>query len=216
MQSQHKRARFSILTLLLITAIVALVLTVVQLYRDLSPLRTEVQQLREETGQLAISDPAALQAIGVETYSDWAWKWRIWIPAGKAYSVHYAASDIPPRREYPANTRSFDLPAEQEGREVVLTARIDRKPTGEFRLAISRGGMTSYLPVPEGASGWLTQGPKGSSHWGVAASQQTAKLEEPFVLVGMRAFMKSPTGSIPPTPEPDTTQGILVWMVEQD
>jgi len=216
MEAKPTRARFSILTLLFITAIVALVLTVVQLYRELSPLRAEVKQLREETGQLAISDPDALQAIAVETYSDWAWKWRIWIPAGKAYSVHYIASDIPERREYPRATRSFDLPTEQEGREVVLTARIDRRPTGEFRLALSRGGMTSYLPVPEVASGWLTEGPKGSSHWGVATSQQTAKLEEPFVLVGIRAFMESPTGSIPPTPEPATTQGVLVWMVEQE
>lgn len=216
MQTQPKRARFSILTLLFITAIVALVLTVVQLYRELSPLRTEVKQLREETGQLHISNPDELHAIDVETYSDWAWKWRIWIPAGKAYSVHYIASDIPKRREYPKATRSFDLPTEQEGREVVLTARIDRRPTGEFRLAISRGGMTSYVPVPEGASGWLTEGPKGSSHWGVTTSQQAAKRGEPFVLVGLRAFMGSPTGSIPPTPEPNTTQGVLVWMMEQE
>lgn len=210
----YRLTRFSLLNLVLMTTIVALGITVFLQYRELAPLRVEVRQLREETGQLVVDDPTKLQAIGIDTYNDWAWKWRIWIPAGKAYRVRSATADIPKRGQFPSNVGFSTLGAEPEGRELVLSARIERKPSGELRLAIAREGTTSYSSVLDKNSDWLLKGSIGSSFEEVADTTRTAKPGEPLVLIRKQVYYASPSGQIPPRPEPDTTDGLMVWLEE--
>lgn len=58
-----KRARFSLLTLLLVTTIVAISITVTMLNREIGPLQEDVARLRNEVGELNIGDPTKLHAI---------------------------------------------------------------------------------------------------------------------------------------------------------
>ena len=73
-EQNQKRARYSLLTLVLATTIVALSITVVMLYREADPLRKEVARLRNEVGELNISDPSKLHAIRIDTSNELEWK----------------------------------------------------------------------------------------------------------------------------------------------
>ena len=64
------RPRISILNALLLTTIVAMAIVIVQLWREVGPLRTEVRQLRNQTGKLSILDPTKTHAIEVATLDD--------------------------------------------------------------------------------------------------------------------------------------------------
>jgi len=86
-QSRRPRLRFSLLTLLLLTTIVALGLALWQVGSEVVPLREEVRKLRMEAGDLIVEDESKLCAVQVHTDSYLTWKWRIWIPLGKQYRL---------------------------------------------------------------------------------------------------------------------------------
>jgi hypothetical protein len=108
-----KRFRFSLGTLLFMTAILALAVTVWQLYGELVPLRAEVRRLRDEVGELSMDDKAKLYAIRVRAGEDFTWKWRVWVPEGRAYEIRYAGDQIP-KQGFPRATGmiSFNQPGE--------------------------------------------------------------------------------------------------------
>ncbi len=83
------RPRFSLLNALLSMTIVALAICVIQLWREVGPLRAEVRRLRDEVGVLVVDDKSKIHIIRVNIRDELAWKWRIWIPQGKAIEVHY-------------------------------------------------------------------------------------------------------------------------------
>lgn len=203
--------RFSLLSLVLVTTIVALAVTVALLYCQLAPLRSEVRQLREETGQLVIEDRAKLHVIGIETYNDWAWKWRLWVPVGRTVQLHFAAKEIPKQGKFPSHRR-LELETKPEGREALVTARVETKPDGTLRMALSSEGVTTYLAISEAHAKWLREGERGSSGGAVLKSTQVVMPNDPFDLVRKRVFYDSPTGQIPPMPQPETTDGVLVWL----
>ncbi len=89
-----RRPRFSLLTLLLLLTIAAIVVTVWQLYAELGPLRGEVKRLRNEVGELSVDDKTKLHAIRVPTDAESTWKWRVWIPKGRATVAHFHWGDI--------------------------------------------------------------------------------------------------------------------------
>jgi hypothetical protein len=94
--------RFSILTALLLMTIVGLAIVATRLWREVDPLRAELGRLRDEVGALSIDDPAKPCAIEVRTTSDDTWKWRVWIPEGRAYELHVATENIP-KKDIPAD-----------------------------------------------------------------------------------------------------------------
>ena len=94
-QASPRRLRYSLLTLLLATAIIALSVTVILLYREVGPLRQEVRKLRDEVGHLSISDPTKLHAIQVNASEELTWKWRLWIPDNGRYRLRCSEGEIP-------------------------------------------------------------------------------------------------------------------------
>jgi hypothetical protein len=62
-------------------------ITIFSLWREVGPLRVEVRELRNETGRLSIDDPSKPHVVEVRTDDEFTWKWRVWIPAGRAYRV---------------------------------------------------------------------------------------------------------------------------------
>src|SRR5262249_40322570 len=89
------RPRFSLFSVLLLMTIVGLVIVVAQLWREVGPLRTEVRRLRDEVGALSVDDKTKLHTIRVRTPDEFVWKWRIWIPEGRAYLLKDACGKIP-------------------------------------------------------------------------------------------------------------------------
>lgn len=101
-QDRRLRARFSLLTLLLLTAIVALSTTVAILWREIGPLRTENKRLNEERGTLVIDDPGILHAIKIPKRfaGDSGDSYRIYVPVGQEYLAFVKVNDVP-KEGYP-------------------------------------------------------------------------------------------------------------------
>jgi hypothetical protein len=72
--------RFSLLTLTLLTAIVALAMTVRSLWREVGPLREQVRHLEVELGHLDVTDAERPHVIAVRTDDPLTWRWRVYLP----------------------------------------------------------------------------------------------------------------------------------------
>src|SRR4051794_1847310 len=91
------RPRFSLLSALLLMTIVGLSIVVVQLWREVGPLRAETKRLNEERGTLVIGDATKLHAIKIPTR--FAGKdrvsYRVHVPAGKSYFAFAQVNNVP-------------------------------------------------------------------------------------------------------------------------
>jgi hypothetical protein len=139
--------RFSLLTVLLLMVLLACGITIFRLWREVGPLRVEVRELRNETGRLAIDDPAKPHVVEVRTNDDFTWKWRVWIPEGRAYRIQLATQDIP-AKGYPATHGmiSMDQPGEHW-----IEYRITPNPDSEHwmdKLTTSTG--SGVVPLNPG------------------------------------------------------------------
>lgn len=193
------RARFSILTLLLLTAIVALTITVVLFYRELEPLRSELKKLREETGQLTIVDPSKIHAIRLPTEDDEPRRYRIYLPPGATYNFNYQANRIPKQ-----GVGEFPNPHQLQPGEylvgVELTRRVD-KETGEpissvdVRLDVDatqdvNSGFGASIGIGQGRNDWIVNKETGhmSYSWQeLAREQEVFDASEQVVVYRARA-----------------------------
>ncbi|MEO1498591.1 MAG: hypothetical protein AAFV43_15715 [Planctomycetota bacterium] len=96
------RFRLSLFSLLLLMALAAALLTIVVLLRDIAPLRRQLRQandeirmLRDEVGELTITDRSKVHAVEVDTEIDGRWKWRVWIPEGLRCDVRFVGANVP-------------------------------------------------------------------------------------------------------------------------
>ncbi len=90
------RIRFSLLTALLIVAIIALALSVYRLGSEIGPLRVENKKLNEERGTLVFDDAKLVHAIRVPTrFAKNSGTFRVFIPEGSEYVATVAVNDIP-------------------------------------------------------------------------------------------------------------------------
>jgi len=137
--------RFSLLSAILLMAIVGLAIVTVQLYRELKPLRAEVRRLRDEVGVLSIDDPKKVAAIRVRTTPDYIWKWRVWIPEGRSYLLKYAGDTIPKSGIPKANGY---ITMSQSGEDWV-----------QFKITPEAGATrwAGYLETPHGSIGSASQ-----------------------------------------------------------
>ena len=71
---------FSLLTPFLVTAILAMTIAVILLWREVGPLRTRVHSLEAELGHLQVTDVDRPSVISVRTDEPLTWKWRVFLP----------------------------------------------------------------------------------------------------------------------------------------
>jgi len=175
---------------------------------ELMPMREEVQALRDETGQLTISDVEQIHAIQIATDYPLAWKWRVYIPAGRRFRLAHQTHQISKEGLPEANGLNISGP-----KEFVVTVKLDKQPDGRWRSGVSCDGVTTYQAFPEDANRWLTEGQAGSQFKQVHRTVSVEKPGEPFVLLRQRVFYNR--GQIPPANEPARTDGLLVWLSEE-
>jgi hypothetical protein len=89
------RPRISLLSALFLLTIAGMAIFIVQLWREVGPLRAEVRRLRDEVGAISIDDPTQVHAIQIETSDDLLWKWRIWLPENRVYVLRSNGEDVP-------------------------------------------------------------------------------------------------------------------------
>jgi hypothetical protein len=91
------RPRISLLSLLLLTALIACAIVIAIQMREIGPMRHELTRLRAETGQLTIVDPKKIYVTAMETLEDDTWKWRVYLPTGTDYELGEIFGRVPSR-----------------------------------------------------------------------------------------------------------------------
>ncbi len=64
------------------------------IYKQARDLRG-LKQTLGDAGYLDVTDESKYHAIAVPTYDDLTWRWRVWLPEGKRYSMVAVLNDLP-------------------------------------------------------------------------------------------------------------------------
>jgi hypothetical protein len=169
------RPRISLLSALLLMTIAGMAIVIVQLWRELVPLRQEVRGYRTELGLLTIDDPTRIHGVQVPTREE-GWKWRVYFPPGSDYMLHCFTGIIPAGVES-SQRRDFSsmkigpggfltsMGGNFEG-ESVIEARFKQSDgTWTLQISINGGGWSdmrldkdfaAYLSNPRGALFWTS------------------------------------------------------------
>jgi hypothetical protein len=193
-------SRFSLLTLLLLTAIIALSITVAMLYRELLPLREEVTLLRNELGELRVEDVTKLHAIRAETDNELEWKWRIWLPQGARYRLRGSGGSIP-EHGYPTSGGAITL--REPGEQVIrYTIRRDPRDGQWYGTLQAQGGS-----VGKDQHRWVEWSSKSSTESGVGTSTRSFRPEEQVELVRFRVSQAKSSEDIE-----NPSDGFMIWL----
>lgn len=198
--SISRRSRFSLLTLLLLTAIAGLGTALFVVYRDLVPLRREVVELRKKVGYLAVSDRTQLHAISVPTDNELEWKWLVFIPEGTHYRLHVEGREVP-EVGYPSAGGTINLrtPGEHVIRYVIQRDPRDGRWHGT--LHGSGGSVGKYHQA------WVDWKSYSSTGSGVGTSTETHPTTARVLLKRHRVTHDGQSADPPPPPS-----GFVVWL----
>jgi hypothetical protein len=200
--SSKGRLRYSLSGLLLVVAILALGITVWQLYAELVPMRAELRRLRDEVGELTIEDDTLLHAIEVRTPEEYVWKWRVWIPEGAGYTLHHSGEDIP-KAGFPASHSTITLGDTGEG---WIEYRISRDArTGQWMDKLSTSGGS----VGSSQQDWVEAGSRVSTGDGVGTRTQAFDTGQTVVLARQRVSTTAKDSS----KIEDPSAGFMIWLV---
>jgi hypothetical protein len=198
--SPGTRPRFSLLTALLLTALVAAGIVIWQLYAELVPLRAENRRLRDEVGELSIEDETKFHAVAVRTDDDLTWKWRIWIPQGGKYQLHYSSEQIPETGFAPSH--GWISVGEAGEHWVEYRIRQDAESGQWMDQLLTQGGS-----VGSSQQDWVGWGGHTSTGKGVYNSTQSFDVGKPVVLKRFRVSQASSTSAMS-----KQTAGFMVWL----
>jgi hypothetical protein len=200
------RPRLSLLTALLLMTIIGLAIGLIQLWREVGPLRAEVRQLRDEVGRLSIDDPTKLHAIEVRSVDDHTWKWRVWVPEGKTVQVHSQWGNVP-RNGVPPSHNSVAINSGEYW--ITLSARHN-KESGQWEetLATQGGSVGGIIQPNEHWFDWKSTASTGEgvSHTTYVAPDKDATV----VLKRFRAGQVNSSALLNKSNQP--TPGFIVWI----
>jgi hypothetical protein len=216
------RPRFSLLTALLLMTIVGMAIVLVQLWREVGPLRLENRQMRTELGQLTIDVASQVQAIEVRQPDPNLWRWRLYLPPGGKYQLLEFGGILPARGGL-SNQQWLDtLKNAQHGigsgafsghmleGELTLEATL-RKENDQWKFATHPGGGASHYVITDD---WLADTARidASDIW--EGQQCVYEPGEPILLLYLPKPVRTPAAgggtslSMPKEP----AEGIILWL----
>ena len=198
--SRRRGLRFSLLTLLLVTAIAALSITVAMLYRELRPLRREVAELRTEVGRLNIDDPSKLHVMLVASDNDLEWKWRIWVPEGARYELRSHGGPVP-AQGFPTDGGTMYLrePGEHVVRYVI---RRDPKSNQWYGSMHTESGSVGSNDHP-----WVEWSSRTSTSGGPGPTTQSFETDQRVEIIRHRVSQAKSSEDIE-----DPSAGFMIWL----
>lgn len=130
--------RFSILTILLVTAIVGLTLAYFQVQWQLADRNAQLKQIRRDYQLLEVNDKSKIYVLPLKVPGDNMWQWRVHLPEGSEYHIKSNYDSIPPKNPIPKTRSSLTLPPGT----YVITQMFVFDPSGQlprwrFHLAAS-------------------------------------------------------------------------------
>jgi hypothetical protein len=197
-----RRPRFSLRTLLTLTAWLAMGMTIFLQWRELAPLRAEVKKLRVETGKLWIEDESKSHAIEVETDDELTWKWRVWLPAGRRYVIRSHGEQIS-AKSFPKEGGSMWVDG---GYEQVVTYRIKKDPkNGAWKGECS---LSNGAAVGADFHKWVEWNDRVMTGEGIGKQQRVFDPPQRITLIRQRyAEGNGSSESIP-----DPADGFIIWI----
>jgi hypothetical protein len=192
--------RFSLLNTLLLMTIIGLTIVVVQLWREVGPLREEVRGLRNEVGRISVDDPTKLHAIRVDTADELTWKWRIWVPENRVYVIRCFGQEVP-KDGFPSEGGSIWL---REPGEHVIQYRIERDRRDDKwygQLETVSGSVGKDLQP------WVSWSSKTSTSGGVGNTTRSFDADERVELIRHRVSQSGDSTKIE-----DPAAGFMIWL----
>jgi hypothetical protein len=193
--------RFSLLTILLLMALVACGITIWQLWREVGPLRAEVRRLRDEAGVLSVDDPTKVHAIRVDTKDELLWKWRVWIPQNRTFVIRCRGRDVPSDGFPMEGTSSISLLG--KGEQVIVYRvdqdRRDDKWYGTLEAGSARVGRFDHP--------WVKWSSSTSMTAGVGKATSSFKPGQRIELIRHRISQASDSRKIE-----DPSAGFMIWL----
>lgn len=227
------RPRISLLSLLLLTALVACGIVIAIQTRELGPLRQEVTRLRIETGQLTIIDPEKIYITRLESSDELTWKWRVYLPTGTQYDLRTLVGRVRGRAPGTSRREWFDAcgancssPLNSNGEFVVTVALRpdnDSDQRGSWNVLVDY----SYTSTPKVKHGvgcgrrldWMDGFRSRGFHMGDAidfAQQHEFDASQGLELLTLLRTEVTENTSGWSTNTPDRTKendGVAVWLV---
>lgn len=213
------RPRFSLLTALLLTALVACGITIWQLWHEIEPLRSQVRRMRTELGFLSIEDPLVAQAIQVGTGEVDHWKWRIYLPQGGKYELFIYSGTIPPNNPN-QNQNWFDavkksgsgLSGTIRDGEFVFDVKLIKEGDRWFVATSNANGMSFGKMSVTGD--WLSQEIGHGMLSSIASNKPSLfQPDQPILLMSMLEPVVTRSGnSVSWTSPTGPANGIVIWI----
>jgi hypothetical protein len=198
--------RFSLLTSFLLLTIAGMAIVVVRLWREVSPLRAEVWQLRDETGRLSIDDPTRIHAIEVRTSEPLLWKFRVWVPEGEKAIVRSRWGGVPRVGVPEAQAGLHLVPGEQW-----ITYRVKHSPSqNAWQAWLESPTGTSAEEIPEVERWW--QWPRGAAIWGEGVQHSTAVFEDHQDAFVLKRWRVADTNNSSDIRKMETSAGFIIWL----
>jgi hypothetical protein len=206
-RSPKRVLRFSLRTLLVLTAFVAMMVSLLvstgnnrRLARINESLVAENRRLRDEVGELAIDDESRLHAIRTSADSYLEWTWRVWIPNGRKYRLRCVGRDVP-GEGWPSGRGGtiMQLPTGEQ----VIQYRIRRDPKDDrfYGSLSTRGGS-----VGKDAHPWVKWPSRTSTTGGVGTTTRSYEADQIVELCRHRVSQADSSEDIE-----DPSAGFLIW-----
>jgi hypothetical protein len=219
--------RFSLGQMFVVVTLVACVIALVTMQRQLARLQVENARYRRELGYLDITDPSKLYAVGLPQTEDWLWQWRLYMPKDGQYMLGIAACGIPPH-DLPAQAKDFYPKGNQSAYHngglqlstyslnigpdpyVILRARLAKTLNGSWqvRIAASNGWHCS-MGLGEKEPVWLRQ---YSSECVSEGQTVCCNRRQPLTLLRHRSMENRRPGVWTDSEAP--CNGLMIWIDE--
>ena len=213
--------RFSLASLLLFAAVVALGTALLVTTSHLKAARAELSKLRNEIRILDPTEPEKMRAIEIPSFGRNQWRWRIKLPDSDKFVLRWAYNDIPKDGSMPGqvdpryNPPQFVAPDLPNDEFILTIGAIKEENTWMLGVKTEStslmGGMDFATEMQANDSSWLAKRGGNSIH-ALAGRKETAvnAIDSPFVLLRYRKGL-SPSSGVTAT-DPNPTDGILIWI----
>jgi hypothetical protein len=179
--------------------IAGMAIVIVQLWREVGPLRREVESLRAEVGVLGIDDVSKIHVVQVKAPGSFHWTWRIWLPKGHDYWF-CASTEVPPTGITKSQYRAL---LGMGGREITLRVGVAPSENGKRYVYLKCLNADSPFFEVEDTK-WVNGETMISMDITGATSQVSSNVDEPVVLLRLAEDSRSSTKQSP--------YGVLIWI----
>ena len=211
------KLQFSVLNVLLATALVATSVAYLRIASDLSRVRRELSEVLFDRGMIEAQDPKKIYAIALPSYGPLQWRWRIQLPRDGNHCLGIAFTDIPmsgisPNAELLA-TAFPKHPWDPPIRSFILDVGVFKDKDGLWKMQV-RSPHTQTTILIQNPPEWLERDVPliWKNHLGGSEKTDSADLHSELLLLKYRRLKKLPSGTGLDGKTP--TDGVAIWITE--